>query len=180
MLRLATLGLLHQKSLNGYRLKQQLETFMDGCLCANYGAIYPLLKRLEEQGEIILSEDTIDLGQVRKAYSLTALGRAQWHQEMLAHPQEGWVNSRSRFLIKFFFFSYLQPEERVQLLEHRLMTCRLRLTHKQAIAPSTDFFQATIQQRAIAVIQSEIDWLSEQLAQPMVASQMLMPLQTSQ
>ncbi len=164
MLRLAALGLFQIEPLNGYRLKQQLEIFMGCCICVNYGAIYPLLKRMEEHGEIVLcAEDAAETGQSRKVYRITPLGRDRWKQEMMAHPQESWVNSRSRFLIKFFFFSHLQPDERVQLLEHRLMSCRLRLAKKQAEAVSADPYRELVRQRSIDVIQSEIQWLTDQL-----------------
>lgn len=164
MLKLAILGLLQKEPLNGYRLKQQLEMFMGGCICANYGAIYPQLKRMEEQGDVVLlTEETRSADQSGKVYQITSSGRDRWRQEMLAHPQESWVNARSRLLIKFFFFSHLLPEERVQLLEHRLMNCRLRLTSKQSEETSTDFYQATMQKRSIDVVISEIEWLTEQL-----------------
>jgi DNA-binding PadR family transcriptional regulator len=164
MLRLAALGLFQKEPLNGYRLKQQLEIFMGCCICVNYGAIYPLLKRMEEQGEIVLyAEEAAEAGQSRKVYSITDLGRDRWKQEMMLTPQESWVNSRSRFVIKFFFFSHLQLAERVQLLEHRLMTCRLRLAKKQAEAISDDHYQALVRARSIEMIQSEIQWLTEQL-----------------
>lgn len=120
---------------------------------------------MEEQNEeeVILSEEAVETGQSSKVYNITSLGRDRWRQEMLAHPQESWVNSRSRFLIKFFFFSHLQPRERLQLMEHRLMTCRLRLAKKQAEERSIDFYRATVRQRSIEVIESEITWLTEQL-----------------
>lgn len=163
MLRLATLGLLQAEPLNGYRLKQQLERFLGCCICVNFGAIYPLLKRMEEQGEIMLTAGETE--QSCKTYCITPLGRERWRQEMLSHPQESWVNSRSRFLIKFFFFSQLQPGERIQLLEHRLMLCRLRLSSKLAEADLTDPYQVEFRRRSIDAVQSEIDWLTEQIAQ---------------
>lgn len=88
MLKLAVLGLLQREPLNGYRLKQQLDIFISCCICVNYGAIYPLLKRMQEQGEVMLfAEEAIETtGQARKVYSITGLGRDRWRQEMLAHP----------------------------------------------------------------------------------------------
>ncbi|MGB3207472.1 MAG: PadR family transcriptional regulator, partial [Crinalium sp.] len=138
MLELATLGLLLQEPLHGYRLKQQLEIFMSGCISANYGSIYPLLKRLEESGEIATQgEEEGEAGSNRKIYCITDQGRDRWREKMLAHPQESWVNSRSRFLIKFVFFKYLQPAERLKLLEHRLMVSKLRLeTPEPEIIPT--------------------------------------------
>ncbi|MEH2411646.1 helix-turn-helix transcriptional regulator [Nostoc sp.] len=164
MLKLAVLGLLQREPLNGYRLKQQLEMFMSCSICVNYGAIYPLLKRMEEQGEAILcAEQGQEAGQCGKVYEITFVGKKTWYQEMLAYPHESWVNARSRFLIKFFFFDHLLPEERVQLIEHRLMSCRLRLAEKKAIEITDDLYQAKVQRRAVEVIKSEIEWLVEQL-----------------
>ncbi len=164
MLRLATLGFLQSEPLNGYRLKQLLEMYMSGCICANYGAIYPLFKRMEEQQEVILSlDDVTEATHGGKVYSITPLGRSRWRQEMLSHPQESWVNARSRFVIKYFFFSHLQPQEREKLIEHRLMTCRLRLSQKQAEQTATDYYQAAVQERSLEVIESEAQWLQQLL-----------------
>ncbi|MBN3891446.1 MAG: PadR family transcriptional regulator [Nostoc sp. JL31] len=164
MLKLAVLGLLQREPLNGYRLKQQLEMFMSCSICVNYGAIYPLLRRMEEQGEVMLCAEQIEEGgHCGKVYEITPLGKNTWYREMLAYPHESWVNARSRFLIKFFFFSHLLPEERVQLIEHRLMSCQLRLAEKKAVEISDDLYQAKVQRRAFEVIKSEIEWLVEQL-----------------
>lgn len=163
MLELATLGLLQREPLHGYRLKQQLELFMSSCISVNYGAIYPLLKRLEQREliQVCMEEEGI-AGSSRKIYRITEKGKKRWQKKMLEHPQESWVNSRSRFMIKFFFFKNIQSEERFQLIEHRLMECRLRL-HNQDIEPLTDFYQETAWQRYQVVLLSEINWLEEQL-----------------
>jgi DNA-binding PadR family transcriptional regulator len=166
MLELATLGLLLREPLHGYRLKQQLELFMSGCISINYGAIYPLLKRLEERGEIVtLATKAGQVGATRKTYCITDKGRRRWHQKMLENPQESWVNSRSRFGIKFFFFSHLEQAERIKLLEHRLGICRLRLESVEVeLPPQTDPYQECLRQRFLEVLNSEIEWVSEQLA----------------
>ncbi|MBW4486284.1 MAG: PadR family transcriptional regulator [Trichocoleus desertorum ATA4-8-CV12] len=164
MLELAALGLLQQQPLHGYRLKQQLEQFMSGCISVNYGAIYPLLKRLEDRGEIATQiEEASQTGPSRKIFQITEQGRDRWKQEMMAHPHESWVNARSRFCIKFFFFSHLEPAERLKLIEHRLMTCRLRLESQQAGPTPSDSYQAVIGQRFEMMLQYEIQWLVMQL-----------------
>lgn len=164
MLELATLGLLLQEPLHGYRLKQQLELFMSSCICVNYGAIYPLLRRLQEREEIVITTDPQETEPTRKTYSITAKGRKRWHEKMLEHPKESWVNGRSRFMIKLFFFSYLQPNERVKLLEHRLQVCRLRLEYLEVEGtPPCDPYASTVWQRSLKVLQGEIEWLCEQL-----------------
>lgn len=165
MLELATLGLLQREPLHGYRLKQHLELFMSSCISVNYGAIYPLLRRLEERGEITtLATDQTEPGLSRKTYCITGKGKERWHQKMLEHPQESWVNSRSRFAIKFFFFGYLEPQERIKLLEHRLRACQLRLdSFGVELQPLTDAYQEGVLQHCLAVLRLEIQWLSEQL-----------------
>jgi DNA-binding PadR family transcriptional regulator len=165
MLELAALGLLLKKPLHGYLLKQQLEMFMSGCISVNYGAIYPLLKRLEKQGYIKTQELT-DAGSNRKVYQITELGHDRWRQKMLAHPHESWVNSRSRFIIKFFFFSQLEPTERVKLMQSRLMTCQLRLENRESQIVEQDAedpYQAIALQRHLANLRFEIEWLKKQI-----------------
>jgi DNA-binding PadR family transcriptional regulator len=166
MLELATLGLLQCEPLHGYRLKQQLELFMSSSISVNYGAIYPLLKRLEERGEIVtLSTDQTEAGPNRKTYCITAKGRQRWHQKMMEHPQESWVNSRSRFFIKYFFFGNLEEPERIKLLENRLSFCQLRLTSVELEQLKlTDPYQIEVWQHCLGVLTKEIQWLEEQLA----------------
>lgn len=164
MLELATLGLLQEKPLNGYRLKQRLELFMSGCISVNYGAIYPLLRRLEEKGfiEILLEKEGAS-GTNCKIYSITSLGKARLRQKMMEHPQESWVHSRSRFMIKFFFFSYLEPQERLKLLEHRLLRCQLRLENEQVNPFPVDPYQVVAWERYKNTIYDEIQWLEKQI-----------------
>jgi len=165
MLELSTLGLLLGEPLHGYRLKQQLELFMGCCISVNYGAIYPLLKRLEERGEIkTLATDSTE-ATCRKTYCITAQGRERWREKMLEHPHESWVNSRSRFTIKFVFFGYLEPNERVMLLEHRLKMCQLRqATLEEEIIPRDNPYASTAWQRSLDILSSEIQWLDQQMA----------------
>jgi DNA-binding PadR family transcriptional regulator len=164
MLELATLGLLQHEPLHGYRLKQQLELFMSSSISVNYGAIYPLLRRLEKRGEIAtLTTDPTEIGSSRKTYCITDKGRQRWHEKMMEYPHESWVNSRSRFCIKFFFFSHLEPLERIKLLEHRLNVCQLR-QERVEVEQLTDPYQKAVWQECLSVLRSEMRWLREQLA----------------
>ena len=141
---------------------------MSSCISVNYGAIYPLLKRLEERGDIsVIAEEAGDAGCPRKIYGITAQGRELWRQKMLEHPQESWVNSGSRFQIKFFFFGELESAERIKLLEHRLRACYTRQDYIESLKseyPLTDDYQFASRARCKSVLASEIDWLTQQLA----------------
>jgi DNA-binding PadR family transcriptional regulator len=172
MLELAALGLLCREPLHGYRLKQQLEIFMSSCISVNYGAIYPLLKRLETQGFIVpLLEEAGDAGTSRKVYGITPKGRDRWRRRMLEQPKESWVKGRARFIIKFFFFKDLTPEERLHLLEKRLEVCQARYTYLDEISQeyrSCDPYEAVIWKRSYSVLRSEMHWLQEQINQEQV------------
>ena len=147
---------------------------MSSCISVNYGAIYPLLKRLEERGDIsVIAEEAGDAGCPRKIYGITAQGRELWRQKMLEHPQESWVNSGSRFQIKFFFFGALESAERIKLLEHRLRACYTRKDYIECLKseyPLTDDYQFASRDRCKSVLALEIDWLTEQLAKERNAS----------
>jgi DNA-binding PadR family transcriptional regulator len=163
MLEIAALGLLQRDSLHGYRLKQELELFMSSCISVNYGTIYPLLKRLEQQGAITISKEQME-GSSRKVYQITQQGQELWKTLMMEHPQESWVNARSRFMIKFFFFSHLEPAERLKLLNHRLMVCHLRLetVEKQKIEQtSIDPYQTAVWQHCSTTLYLDIEWLQK-------------------
>jgi DNA-binding PadR family transcriptional regulator len=166
MLELAALGLLQREPLHGYRLKQQLELFMSSCVSVNYGTIYPLLKRLEDRGAIaVLSDAEDESGSPRKIYHITPEGQKLWRQKMLEYPHESWVNSRSRFLIKFLFFSYLEPAERLKLLQYRLMVCQLRLENRERQKTlSSDPYDTKLWAYCGSDLQREIQWLKEQLS----------------
>lgn len=165
MLELSALGMLQQEPLHGYRLKQRLELFLSSCMSVNYGAIYPLLKRLEERGHIqVMLEESGDAGASRKIYAITDAGKERWREKMLEHPQESWVKSRARFLIKYFFFGYLEPAERIKLIENRLRVCRQRqvyLDSQELENLVTDVFQMATWERAKVMLESEMEWLNQ-------------------
>lgn len=163
MLELATLGLLQKEALHGYKLKQQLEQFISGCISVNYGAIYPLLKRLEQQNLLTLSLREGEAGGKRKIYTITEQGKARFQEKMLEHPKESWVNARSRFMIKFVFFSHLPSQQRIDLIEKRLAVCRTRLREQQCEPQPDDYYVALACDRYVSVIQNEINWLEAQL-----------------
>jgi len=163
MLELATLGLLQKEPLHGYKLKQQLERFISGCISVNYGAIYPLLKRLEKQNFLQLSFSEGEVGGKRKIYAITEKGRTRFLEKMLEHPQESWVNARSRFMIKFVFFSHLHSQQRIKLIEHRLKVCQTRLEEQRCQPQPNDYYFATACDRYTHTIENEIQWLQVQL-----------------
>jgi DNA-binding PadR family transcriptional regulator len=164
MLELATLGVLLREPMHGYGLKSWLERYMGSCITANFGAIYPLLRRLEEQGLIASEQDAGDRGLTRTIYSITEAGRAHWHAEMLDQPNESWLNSRTRFMTKFYFFAGLTSDERISLLSLRLAACRERLANHPLAGEQYDAYQRSLKEYVAQLLYIEIGWLELQLA----------------
>jgi DNA-binding PadR family transcriptional regulator len=166
MLELAALGLLQREPLHGYRLTKHLELFMGCCITVNYGAVYPLLRRLYKKEYIAELSAPEEGSSSRIMYCMTDRGQRRWLEKMQQHPNESWVNSRSRFMIKVFFFQDLVPQQRVSLLEHRLMQCRLRLQDLQdqkAARTSLDSYQLAAFHHGTHLLNIEVDWLLQLL-----------------
>lgn len=166
MLELAVLGLLQREPLHGYRLTKHLELFMGCCITVNYGAVYPLLRRLEERGYIRALSEVEEEPSSRIMYCITEQGQRRWVEKMQQHPNESWVNSRSRFTIKVFFFQNLAEQQRIALIEHRLMQCQLRLQELQdqkAARDALDAYQLEAFRHGSHLLNTEVDWLSDLL-----------------
>lgn len=168
MLELAALGLLQREPLHGYRLMKHLELLMSCCITVNYGAVYPLLRRMEQRGYVAaLAGPEAKANSGRNLYQITEQGRARWLEKMQQYPKESWVNGKSRFMIKVFFFQDLAPSLRISLLEHRLIQCQLRrqsLEAEKTTRESLDAYQLAGFQHGMALLDLEVDWLLQFLS----------------
>lgn len=61
------------KKMYGYEISQRVKQLTKGEIELTYGALYPILYKLEEEGLLITESQIID-GRVRKYYSLTSTG----------------------------------------------------------------------------------------------------------
>jgi PadR family transcriptional regulator PadR len=74
---LALLGLLHRagRAMYGYEIAKSLELRAGGDLPMNQGALYPVLRSLEQQGYLSSCVEPSVAGPARKYYQITATGR---------------------------------------------------------------------------------------------------------
>lgn len=73
---LETMGPLH-----GYGLARRIEQTSDGRLVLNYGTVYPVLLKLEQEGFIASEWGASDNNRKAKFYRLTRAGRGQLKKE---------------------------------------------------------------------------------------------------
>lgn len=57
----------------GYEITQQVKDRTDGDISLTFGALYPVLHKLEQEGELVTESEAVD-GRLRKYYSLTTQG----------------------------------------------------------------------------------------------------------
>jgi DNA-binding PadR family transcriptional regulator len=107
------LGMLSLGIRTGYDIKQSVDRSTRFFLAASYGQIYPELKKLEDAG-LIRGEDDPQGGRQRRAYDLTAEGRAVL-DGWLADTDVSTYELRDLALLKLFFSDAARPDQRAAL-----------------------------------------------------------------
>ena len=83
-------------SLHGYGIARRIEQTSDDLLSINYGTLYPMLLKLEQEGYVSSEWGVSDNNRKAKYYKLTRAGRRQVERE-----QREWQNTTAilaRFL----------------------------------------------------------------------------------
>ncbi len=78
---LLVLSLLSAEDLYGYQMISRLEQKFDSTFSMQEGTLYPVLRKLENQGAIRSYEQQAPSGRMRKYYHLTAAGKTLLRQE---------------------------------------------------------------------------------------------------
>lgn len=105
--------------MSGYDIKQQMSHSTANFYDASYGSIYPMLKKMEESGAILVRE-TVEGGKYKKLYSITDAGRAQFLQ-WLESPIE-LHRAGHDHLVRLFFFGFLEKEKARKLVTDFIAT----------------------------------------------------------
>lgn len=113
------LGVLNRSDASGYEIKKSFE---EGPLAhiheASFGAIYPALTRLSEEGMVECREYAQDKRPDKKVYSLTAKGRHALEQALHTAPAPD--KMRSDFLFMLFFAQLLPVERLAAMIDMRI------------------------------------------------------------
>ncbi len=113
------LGVLSRGDASGYEIKKAFE---EGPLShiheASFGAIYPALTRLNEQGLVACREMAQEKRPDKKVYSITEAGREALLGALMAPPAHDKV--RSDFLFILFFAQMLDAPRLAVLVDQRI------------------------------------------------------------
>lgn len=115
MLPYIILGFLQVREMTGYDIKQMLSLSTSNFYDASFGSIYPMLKKLQNDGWITARE-AVESGKFRVVYSITEAGRTTFGQWLL-EPIE-FQPSRQHFLVRLFFYDMLPRDQANSLIGH--------------------------------------------------------------
>jgi len=118
MYELFTLGQLMDRPMHGYLVHQTISMAVGPLRQMSWGALYPLVRRLEKEGLIEQQEQPeAQGGHQRKMYAITEAGRARFKELMLCHAAYN-ADYPDHFAIKFCNFHTITAEEQRIALEH--------------------------------------------------------------
>jgi DNA-binding PadR family transcriptional regulator len=125
MYELFILGELLDQPMYGYLLHQVVGMAIGPVRRMSWGALYPLIRRLETEGLIEAADDTSEQGgRRRKIYSITEAGRQRFHELML-EPSAYDMDYPDLFSIKLANFDQVTCDEQLAILQHHRAYVRL-------------------------------------------------------
>lgn len=114
------LGFLSCGEMSGYDIKQAFTNSIGFFYDASFGAIYPALRKLEEEG-YVTKQEVIQSGKPNKIlYRITGEGQSVFRKEIQSPILPPVL--RSDMLVKIYFGSSRTPEEQKELLTNCLET----------------------------------------------------------
>jgi PadR family transcriptional regulator, regulatory protein AphA len=131
------LAVLHGGEASGYEIKKSFEEGpFSHFQAASFGAIYPALVQLANDGLVTVEQQEQDGRPDKKVYRLTEAGRRALVAGMAAEP--GRDHMRSDFLFLMFFAQYLPPERAGRMIDERVAFYREWLARFDAMDQDPD------------------------------------------
>lgn len=123
------LGALSRLPMHGYMIAKVLGNITGPFRHLQWGALYPVLNRLQAEGLVTAEEAVTDEeGRTKKVYVITDEGRARLHRHVM--DTESHIGTYdSVFPHKVSHFSLLSPEERLHLCRHYAVHAQQNLDH---------------------------------------------------
>ena len=167
--RLVILGLLRERSLYGYEIKQIIEEHMSDWTSIAFGSIYFALDKLEEE-KFVEKVEVKRAGKrpTRSVYQITKSGR----KEFLRLLRAGWQQFERDYFpldICLFFLESLPLEEVITYLQSRRSTLKTALEYVQShraeklTLPEVPPLAGAIFDHTIFHTQAELDWVTDLL-----------------
>lgn len=159
------LGFLNYGEMSGYDIKQAFTNSIGFFYDASFGAIYPALRKLEEEG-FVTKQEIIQSGKPNKIlYRITEAGKQSFRQEIQTPILPPVL--RSDMLVKIFFGKSRTFDEQKDLLEGCLDTQRQLLQQSKAsykkLEVNFDEYQRFCWEYTIHHLESTISFMEQKM-----------------
>jgi DNA-binding PadR family transcriptional regulator len=166
------LGLLKERPMHGYEIKQRFEHISGLFWRVSYGSLYPALRKLSTEGFIIQQPAQEDRAG-RKVFHLTESGEdalLDWLRAAGSNDEMN-RNSRNEFMLRLTFFTYLPKVEANALVEKRWESVRIKLAELLEKADKIrrknekgDYYKLAMLEYIVRTVRTEKHWLEDILA----------------
>jgi DNA-binding PadR family transcriptional regulator len=161
------LGFLSYGEMSGYDIKQAFSHSIGFFYDASFGAIYPALRKLEEDG-YVTKREIIQTGKPNKIlYRITEAGKEQFLREIKTPIMPPVL--RSDMLVKIFFGSSRTPAEQEELLKECIDTQRKLLQQTRQnfykMQDGFDDYQKFCWEYTIHHLETTISFLEQKIPQ---------------
>lgn len=165
-LREAMLGLLDDRPMTGYEIKQFFRNVIRHFWSVSDGQLYPTLKKMHEEGlislEVVEQRETAN----KHVYSITEKGRERFGR-WLREPVTKFEELKEPFVLKVFFFSKLSLEKIEEHL-HAQLELHTRILEeirgvRDAYEDRVSAYQRLIGHAGILYVEVRILWLARMI-----------------
>ncbi len=118
--------------MHGYRIKEHIERNFGHMWSINYGQIYPNLKKLQDDGLILMAGvvQNDEKGPPRKLYAITEKGRHEFTAWLETSPEKSLL-LRDPFLMRFVFYGFGDPGRAVEIIDEQIKKYEKDLTRRE-------------------------------------------------
>jgi DNA-binding PadR family transcriptional regulator len=165
----AILGFLVDQPMHGYELKRKLSPALPRERQMNDGVLYPLLKRMEQEGLVRKRVERGESGRDRNVFHVTPNGRREFERWLRSSDGESDEATYDflvghPFLTKCLFFDRLEPGEVKEKLRDQLDDSARKLETFKAIregmvAREVDPYRIAVLDLGIAQQKERVRWL---------------------
>ena len=131
MYELIVLSLLMSGRAHGYFIIKTMNDIAGPYNKFSHGRLYPMLARLEKEGFIVANDEASGEqagGRHLRSYEITENGRKRFHEVMM-NITANVGDYQKLFLHKVQAMEYLEPAERLILLEHYINFCQAHILY---------------------------------------------------
>lgn len=157
VIELPILGLLKEEPMHGYQLRQRLQTVLGFVWQPSFGALYPMLQKLEQRGLVTKLGVKKGPGPQKQVYSIADQGQARLRELLLRKPVPVGLP------LQILFLDQLSKQERKELLhqarQQRVEAIERLEKERSKRAWSMSKYQRIVLDYGLETIQREMTWL---------------------